>query len=94
MVDSSYLVKAVLSRLLTEARGPTRSLAIAVVQQLPELRTLGMPPESSLREALETAIHAARLKARHCVGDERLVFEDFIALCLEMESVFAYLAPT
>lgn len=93
VVGSNYLVRAILSRLLAEARGPTQPLAIAVVEQLPELMTLGIPPEASLREALQTAIHAAQLKARHCVGDERLVFEDFIALCLEMESIFTYLAP-
>jgi hypothetical protein len=93
VVGSNYLVRAVLSRLLAEARGPTQPLTIAVVEQLPELMTRGMPPEASLREALLTAIHAARLKARHCVGDKRLVFEDFIALCLEMESIFRYLAP-
>ena len=93
VVDSNYLVRAVLSRLLAQARGPTQPLAIAIVEQLPELMTLGMPPEASLREALQTAIHAARLKSRHCVGDERLVFDDFIALCLEMESIFRHLAP-
>jgi len=93
VVDSNYLVRVVLSRLLAEARGPTQPLAIAIVEQLPELMTLGMPPEASLREALQMAIHAARLKARHCVGDERLVFDDFIALCHEMESIFRYLAP-
>ena len=94
VADSDYLVRAVLSRLLAEARGPTQPLALAVVEQLPELTMLGMPLEASLREALQTAIHAAQLKARHCVGDERLVFDDFIGLCLEMESIFSYLAPT
>jgi hypothetical protein len=94
MMGSSYLVKAALSQLLAGSRGATQPLAIAVLEQLPELVTLGMPPEASLCAALQTAIHAARLKARHCVGDERLVFEDFIALCSQMESLFGCRVPT
>jgi len=93
-VDRNYLVRTALSRLLAEARGPTRPLALAVMEQIPELTTLGMHLEESLREALNTAIYAAWLKARHCVGDERLVFEDFISLCLEMESMLRQVAPT
>lgn len=78
-------LKYAITRLVTGARGPTQLLAIAAVEQLPKLITLGMPPNLALRETLQTAIHAARLKSKHCVGDERLVYDDFISLCVEME---------
>lgn len=79
-------LKYAITRLVTGARGPTHLLAIGAIEQLPKLITLGMPPEIALRETLQTAIHAARLKAKHCVGYERLVYDDFITLCAEMES--------
>jgi hypothetical protein len=87
-------LKAALTRLVTRARGPTHRLAVAAVEQLPKLITLGMSPDAAFCETLQTAIHAARLKAKHCVGNERYVYDDFITLCLEMESRTRLLSRT
>lgn len=87
-------LKIAITRLVTKARGPTHSLAVAAIEQLPKLITLGMPPNVALRETLHTAIYAAQLKAKHCVGSERHVYDDFITLCMEMESQTRMLSRT
>ncbi|MFX1563849.1 MAG: hypothetical protein ACFFDP_11160 [Promethearchaeota archaeon] len=89
-----FLLKIAVTRLVTRARGPAQRLAVAAVEQLPKLITLGMPPNVALRETLHTAIYAAQLKSKHCVGSERHVYDDFIALCMEMESQTRMLSRT
>ncbi|MFX1475352.1 MAG: hypothetical protein ACFFCO_07745 [Promethearchaeota archaeon] len=85
-VDPRIFVRAAMARLVEQSRGPARPLALAAVDQVPQLMTLGMTPSAALRESLRTTIVAARLRARHCIGTERFAFDDLVNLCQETEA--------
>ncbi len=86
MADSQVLIRQMMTDLVLKARGPAIALATAAVQQVPEFLNQGMPIGMAIRETLHTAIFAAQVKAKHCVGTERHAFDDFIILCREMEA--------
>ena len=86
MVDPRIIVRAAMARLVDQSRGPARPLALAAVEQVPQLMTLGMTPSAALRESLRTTILAARLRTRHLIGTERFAFDDLINLCQETEA--------
>jgi hypothetical protein len=84
MADSQVLLRQMMTHLVAKARGPAVPLATAAIQQIPEFLNQGMPVPMAIRETLHTAIFAAQVKAKHCVGPERHAYDDFITLCREM----------
>lgn len=84
--EEQKLAWHLMSHLVLNARGPALSLAKAAMQQYPRLLRGGIPPSVALHETLQNMIFAARVKIQHCVDTERHVFDDFIELCINMDS--------
>ena len=85
MSGSHWLIRSTLREVALQARGPAVAIAKGMLEQIPQFLSIGMPAEIALRESLIIAIHAAQLKARHCVDSDRRALDDFIRTCMKME---------
>jgi hypothetical protein len=86
MKEYHWLITSAMEHVVKTARGPALPLAKGMMEQIPQFISAGMPIELALRESLLLAIHSAQVKARHSVGTERFVFEDFISSCRKIEA--------
>ncbi|MFX1301521.1 MAG: hypothetical protein ACFFDE_11380 [Promethearchaeota archaeon] len=91
MSESHWLIKSTLRQVALQARGPAVAIAKGMLEQIPQFLSVGMPVEIALRESLIIAIHAAQLKSHHCVGSDRHALDDFIRMCIKMESKTGHL---
>ena len=91
MSESHWLIRSTVREVASQARGPAVAIAKGMLEQIPQFLSVGMPVEIALRESLIIAIHAAELRARHCVGSDRHALDDFIRTCIKMESKTGHL---
>lgn len=87
MTKYHWLINSVMQSIALNARGPALPLVKGLLEQIPQFLSAGLSIEMALRESLEIAIHAARVKAQYCVGTERYAIDDFITTCVQMEAL-------
>ena len=87
MALERWFIFSNLRRIIGKARGLAVPLANGLVEQISQFITTGMSIEMALRESLLLAIHAAKVRAQHCVGNERYPIDDFITSCQETHTL-------